>query len=384
MKILQVHNSYLDAGGEDQVVRAEAEALRAAGDEVIAAHTSNPDRFARQSTNLALAPWNPKSARWMTSMVDEHDPDVAHVHNTWYRLTPSVITALKRRSVPVIMTVHNYRLICANAVFFRDGSPCTDCLGNQPWRSIVHRCYRGSAAQSLVAAGTIAINRSAKTWENGVDRFVVATEFVQERLVEAGFARDRLRIVPPLVPDAGPRTQPPSASSVVLYVGRVDEGKGLQAVFEAWRDVPAPLELLVVGTGPLRASLEALALPRVRFSGWIERADLDQILRTSRAMVFPSVFFETLGLSLVESLAAGLPVIAGSVGTRPEVLGNSGAGWLIDPSDVDAWGVALRALADDDAVDRAGEAARVRYERVFAPALALQRLRAVYGEVVGT
>jgi len=382
MKILQVHNSYLYAGGEDRVVAVEAGALRDAGDEVVVARVANPSRVGAQSGNLAFAPWNPKSARWMASMVDKHTPDLAHVHNTWYRLSPSVINALKRRSVPVVMTVHNYRMMCANAVFFRDGSPCTDCLGRQPWRSVVHRCYRDSAAQSFIAAGTIVINRSMNTWENGVDRFVVSTKFVEDRLIEAGFPRDRMRIVPPLIPDAGPRTQPPSASSAVVYVGRVDQGKGLETVFEAWRRMPAPFELLVVGEGPLRASFEALEVPRVRFLGWRDRADVERILRTSRAMVFPSAYFETLGLSLAEGLAAGLPVIAGSVGTRPEVLGNDGAGWLVEPTDTDEWESALRALADDHAVDRAGTAARSRYDSEFAPSVALQRLKAVYRELV--
>lgn len=384
MKILQVHNSYLYEGGEDRVVRVEAEALRGAGDEVVVAHTANPSRVGAQSASFALAPWNPLSARSIARTVDRHDPDLAHVHNTWYRLTPSVIGALKRRSVPVVMTVHNYRMMCANAVFFRDGSPCTDCLGNQPWRSVMHRCYRDSVAQSMIAAGTIALNRAVNTWERGVDRFVVSTRFVEDRLIEAGFPRERMRIVPPLIPDAGPRTQPPSASSAVVYVGRVDQGKGLETVFEAWRRMPAPFELLVVGDGPLRASFEALEIPRVRFLGWQDRADVERILRTSRAMVFPSVFFETLGLSLAEGLAAGLPVIAGSVGTRPEVLGNDGAGWLVEPTDTDEWESALRALADDDAVDRAGTAARSRYDSEFAPSVALQRLRTVYRELVDT
>jgi glycosyltransferase involved in cell wall biosynthesis len=384
VKILQIHNSYLNEGGEDQVVRAEAEALRGAGDEVIEARAANPGRFGAQSANLALAPWNPTSARWMASLVDRHRPDLAHVHNTWYRLTPSVITALKRRSVPVVMTVHNYRLMCANAVFFRDGSPCTDCLGRRPWRSVAYRCYRNSAAQSLMAAGTIALNRSLNTWEGGVERFVVSTRFVADRLVDAGFSRDRMRVAPAIVPDGGLRAQPPSASSSVVYVGRLDRGKGLEVVLEAWRRIPGPLQLIIVGDGPLRSSLESLAVPRVRFLGWKERGEASEIMRMSRAMVFPSAFFETLGMSLVEALAAGLPVVAGSVGPRPEILGTNGAGWLIDHTQPDAWEVALAALNDDDAVDRAGVAARERYDSVFAPAVALPRLRAVFQEIAGS
>ena len=383
MRILQIHNSYLFGGGEDRMVQVEAAALREVGDEVIVAHTSNPRTVGAQIRTFATAPWNVASARTIESLIDRSHPDVAHVHNTWYRFSPSIVSALRRRRVPVVMTVHNYRLMCANALFFRDGAPCTDCLGSHPWRAAVHRCYRDSTVESVVAASTISINRSFSTWERGVDRFVVATRFAGDLLSDAGFPGERIRIVPPMIPDPGLRVQAPSSSSTVVYVGRIEEGKGLEMLFEAWRRVSPEFELVVVGEGPLRPSLEDLRVPRTRFLGWVDSPQVDEILLSSRALVFPSQFFETFGLSAGESLAAGLPVVAGSIGTRREVLGEDGAGWLVDTNTVEDWTRTLGELMNDDAVDKAGVVARARYEERFAPAVALDVLRGVYEETLG-
>jgi len=383
MRILQIHNSYLRGGGEDRMVQVEAAALREAGEEVIVAHTSNPRTVAAQARAYVAAPWNGVSARTIGSLVDRSHPDIAHVHNTWYRFSPSIISALRRRDVPVVMSVHNYRLMCANALFFRDGAPCTDCLGSHPWRGVMHRCYRNSVSESFVAASAISINRSINTWKRGVDRFMVATEFVGDLLTNAGFPSERIRVVPPLIPDPGSRTRAPSSSSTVIYVGRIEEGKGLEMLFEAWRRVSPEFELVVVGEGPLRPSLEGLRVPRTRFLGWVDSPQVNEILLSSRALVFPSQFFETFGLSAGESLAAGLPVVAGSIGTRREVLGEDGAGWLVDTNTVEEWTRTLDELIDDDAVDRAGAVARERYEERFAPAVALDVLRGVYEETLG-
>lgn len=377
MRILQVHNAYLSEGGEDRLVSAEAAALRGIGCEVIPAHTGNPAQPAQQAFTLALAPWNPISARSMAKTIEVHRPDIAHVHNVWYRWTPSVVTTLRRLEVPVVMTVHNFRLICANALFFRDGHPCTDCLGTHPWRAVQHRCYHRSAPQSIVAAGTIAVNRSLGTWR-GVTLFIAPTRFVADKLVDAAIPANRIEVVPSLIPDPGPRLGPPSASTTVLYTGRLDRGKGLDVLLAAWATTDLDLELVIVGDGPLRAELEERRPPRTRFVGWVGHTELEVLLRSARALVFPSRFFETFGLSLGEALASGLPVIAGDVGSRREVLGDEGAGWLVTADSVEEWGASLAGLGNDAAVDAAGTAARARYRRLHAPDVALPMLRAAY------
>jgi glycosyltransferase involved in cell wall biosynthesis len=384
VKILQIHNSYLQGGGEDVLLETQVAALRSVGEDVTVARVTNPDRITDQVPAYALAPWNPSSAKALGGIVDRLEPDVAHLHNTWYRWSPSVIKALRGQSVPVVMTVHNYRLMCVNATFYRNGAPCTDCLGTHPWRGVVHGCYHGSAAQSFVAAGTLSLNRALRTWHRGVDRFAVSTEFLSNLLQVAGFAEDRIRLVRPTIPDLGVRSRPPSQSDQVVYAGRLEAQKGLESFLDSWRRMDTGLELVIVGDGPLRASLERLQIPRVTFLGWLPHNRLRPIMLNARALVFPSNSFETLGLSLVEGLSAGLPAVAFDVGTRREVVGSDGAGWLVPPDAARPWDDALGAINDDAAIDAAGVAARARYEQRFAPKVTVPALIDLYRELAGT
>jgi glycosyltransferase involved in cell wall biosynthesis len=381
VKILQLHNSYLQGGGEDVLLDAQVASLREVGEDVTVVRVKNPSKFVEQVRTFALSPWNPASARTLAKLIDEVRPDVAHVHNTWYRWSPSIVGALRNHGVPVVMTVHNYRLMCPNAIFYRDGAPCTDCLGTHPWRGVLHRCYRDSAAQSFVAAGTLSLNRAMGTWERGIDRYVVSTEFLRDLLERAGFPGDRIRVARPTIPDVGIRTRPPSQSNQVVFAGRLEEEKGLESVLESWRRVNPDLELLIVGDGPMRETLTDMNVPGVRFLGWQPHERLTEILLGARALVFPSDWFETLGLSLVEGLSAGLPILAIDVGTRREVVGGDGAGFLVPLDAPNRWDAAIEQVADDAAVDAASTAARARYEQLYAPQVTVPPLVEVYREL---
>lgn len=380
MKILQVHNSYGRGGGEDNVARSEADLLHAAGHEVVEYRVSNPSTVIRSVGSLVLSSWNPLSARTVDRLIDEHNPDIAHIHNTWYRLSPTVIRSLKKSGVPVVVTVHNYRLMCANAVLYRAGAPCVDCVGTHPWRGVSRRCYRGSLVASAAVASNISIHRAIGTWSTQVDRFVVATDFLRDVMVKSGIPRERIRKLPIAVADPGERPQPPSNSRSVLLVGRLDAEKGVSALLEKWGQVDNGLELVVIGDGPGRAALEAMDVPRVRFTGWIEPESVAREMLAARALVFPSVLFETFGLSIVEAFAAGLPVIANDIGTRPEIIGREGAGWLV--SSGDDWRAALSGLGSDVEVDRSGLVARRRYKERFAPGALMPELEILYGELM--
>lgn len=379
MRILQIHNSYRQGGGEDTVVRSDAALLRATGHEVVQHRTTNPSGRVAAAAALAVSSWNPLSARDLAHVADRVKPDVAHLHNTWYSLSPSVLRPLRQRGIPVVMTVHNYRLMCANASLYRNGAACTDCVGTHPWRAVVHRCYRGSVVASAAAAGSIALHRRLGTWRNYVDRFVVATDFLGDLLVKSGLPEERVRRIPLSTADPGERPLPPSASKSVLLVGRLDAEKGTAELLDLWRDVDSGLELRVIGDGPDRPALEAMGVDNVRFLGWMDSGQLRQEMLAARGLVFPSSLMETFGLSIAEAFAAGIPVVANDVGTRPEVVGRDGAGYLV--KDRNGWKEALATLADDAIVDQAGTAARHRYLALFDPAVTLPQLLKVYDEL---
>jgi glycosyltransferase involved in cell wall biosynthesis len=379
MRILQVHTRYRYEGGEDAVVRAEAALLTRAGHEVVPYLAENPVGAGPTAAAMLASPWNPAAARRLRAAVRQARPDVAHVHNTWFALTPSVVAALDDAGVPVVVTLHNYRLLCANASLFRDGHPCEDCVGSHPWHGVRHRCYRDSVPSSAAVAATLTLNRVIGTWDRHVRLFLALNDFARDRFVAGGLPLERVRVKPNSVGDPGPRAGPPSSSRTVLFAGRLTPEKGIGVLLEAWRRLgPADLELVVAGDGPMRAELERRPPPGVRFLGQLDPAAVQGWMLGSRALVFPTWLYEGQPMSVLEAFAAGLPVLASRLGGNAELVGALGDGWLAPSQDPDALAERLAGLADDPWVDQAGTAARRLYEERFAERHNLRALEAAY------
>jgi glycosyltransferase involved in cell wall biosynthesis len=379
MRVLQIHNRYREEGGEDAVVASEAELLRSAGHEVVQYLAENPGSRLRAAGALALSAWNPAAARRVRVLAERDRPDVAHVHNTWFSLSPAVFHALRQAGVPVVATLHNYRLLCCNGKLFREGEPCELCVGSHPWRGVRHRCYRGSAMASGVVAGTTASHRALRTWDRQVDVFLTLTGFARELFLRGGLPAERMLVKPNSVPDPGARANPPSASQTVLYVGRLSEEKGILQLLDCWREAPPPgLELLIVGDGPLRREVEDRSLSRVRVAGRLATGRVRELMLSARALVFPSVWYEGQPMVVLEALAAGLPVLASDLGGTAATLRGMGREWLIQPGDRSAWQTGLAHLGGDTVIDRAGLRARALYEQAFTPERSLLGLETAY------
>jgi len=379
VRVLQVHAAYRQPGGEDRVVAAEAALLRAAGHEVVTHVVDNPEGARDAAVALARSTWNPAAARAVRDLAGAVRPDVAHVHNTWYALSPSVYGALHDRGVPVVATLHNYRLLCVNGLLFRDGGPCTDCVGRLPWPGVRHRCYRGSAATSAAVAGMLAVHRARGTWSRDVDLWLALTGQARDQLLAGGLPPDRTAVKPNVVPDPGPRRLPPSRSTTVLFVGRLVPEKGVAQLVDAWalRD-RGPLRLLILGDGPLRAELTARRVPGVEVAGPRDSGDVQAAMLSARALAFPSRWAEPCPMVVLEALAAGLPLLAADVGGVPELAPPAARVALPAPGDAAAWSVALHGLGDPAGLDAAGVAARDRWSSAFSPPVGLRALEAAY------
>ena len=379
MRVLQLHSRYREPGGEDAVVQAEAALLRQRGHEVVQHEVHNPSDAAAAAGSLALAPWNPLAARSVQRLAEQARPDVAHVHNTWYALSPAVVWALRRAGVPTVMTLHNYRLLCANAQLFRDGAPCEDCVGASPWHGVQHGCYRDSVLASLPAAATIALHDRLRTWTRRVDLFLVLNEFARARFVRGGLPPDRIQVKPNFVPDPGRRSTPAGSSGTVLYVGRLSPEKGVEVLVDAWRRLDeGPLELVVIGDGPLRERLQRRPAARLRFEGRLPAAEVRRRMLEARALVLPSVWYEGQPMAVLEALAAGLPVLGADIGAVPELLAPLGRDWLVTPGTAASWTASLQGLLDRERVDAASGRARELYERSFSAAPAARALEDAY------
>ena len=383
MKILQLHTTYRETGGEDAVVVSEAQLLRAGGHEVVTHLVENPSGTLGAAAALARSPWNTTAARSVRELAERERPDVAHVHNTGFALSPAVVRELDLAGIPVVVTLHNYRLLCANASLFRDGKPCLDCVGRSPLPGVVHRCYRGSAVASAAVAGCISANRALGTWTRHAGLFLALNDYARNRFIEGGLPADRIRVKPNVVPDPGQRVAPPSASGTVLFVGRLDPLKGLGMLLDAWAAATPPgLELVIVGDGPQRAELEARNVPGVTLAGRRTAAEVRAMMLEARTLVFPTLLLEGPSLVVREAFAAGLPVLASGLGGIPELVGQLGPRWLVPASTPAAWAAALAGLPGGDELDEAGRGARALWAERLTPEAGLRALEEAYTAVL--
>jgi glycosyltransferase involved in cell wall biosynthesis len=378
MKVVVAHNRYSSAqpSGENTIVDAEIAQLTAAGVEVLPFLRSSDEIGSLPAAQKALLPLSPVYApaaqRDLVRLIRAHRPDVLHLHNPYPLISPWIVRTAHAHGLPVVQTVHNYRQVCASGVYFRDGHICHDCRGRAvPLPAVVHRCYRGSAAQSAVMATALTVHRG--TWRS-VDRFIALTDAVAEHLRGYGIAADRIVVKPNAIADPG-EFGPPGDG--FLFIGRLTEEKGLRLLLSAWARHPegslGPLR--IVGDGPLRAVAQAAADARadVQFLGPSGTDEKWAHFRASAVVVACSTWHDVLPTVVIEALATGRPVLGTALGGIPYLVGD--AGWTV-PAEVDALAAALPVARAGAAA--LGPVARARYLDTFTPDVVTKRLLEVY------
>jgi glycosyltransferase involved in cell wall biosynthesis len=384
VKVVVAHNRYRSAqpSGENRIVAAEIDQLTAAGVEVIPFLRSSDDIPALPATSRALLPvsplWNPGAQRELAGLIRAHRPDLLHLHNPYPLLSPWVVRTAHRYGLPVVHTVHNYRQVCAAGIYFRDGGICHDCRGRRLGvPAVVHRCYRGSRAQSAVMAVTLAAHRP--TWRS-VDRFLALTAQIAGHLREYGIPADRIVVKPNSLPDPGPAAP---LGEGFLFLGRLAPEKGLGLLLDAWCRHPdgALGTLRIGGEGPQRGLAERAAATRsdVAYLGALDAAGVAAAIRASAVVVAVPVWHDVLPTVVIEALAAGRPVLGTTLGGVPYLVGE--AGWVVEPvAAVLAGALPVARLA---APDRA-PAARLRYQQTFHPEVVTGQLLDLYASLSRT
>lgn len=375
MRVLQIHNRYRQPGGEDRVADAEAKLLEANGHTVGRLLADNPRGLSSVGA-LAMAVWNPSAARRIERAADEFGPDVAHVHNTWFALTAA---AVSRLTCPVVMTLHNFRLTCANALLLRDGVTCRLCVDGSALNGIRYACYRGPVV-SIPAAVNVGFHRWRQTWQRSVGLFLALTEFSRGIMVEAGLDAERVLVSPNFVDDPGPRETPAYESDTMLFVGRLSKEKGVDCLAQAIRRSRGAYRWVVIGDGPERAELDGL--PGVEIKGFVSRSEVDRQMKSSRALVVPSTWYEGQPLAVLEAFAAGLPVLAADHGGLRETVAPLGPEFLVAPGDVAALTDGLERVASDVLVERGSAEARRLFDARHSPTAGLFRLQGIYRKAI--
>jgi glycosyltransferase involved in cell wall biosynthesis len=388
MRILLAHNRYRSVApsGENRVVDREGEALAALGHEVIRFERCSDDiegwPKARKATLPARAVWSRESHRDLAAVLAARRPDVVHLHNTFPLLSPSVLYACRDTRVPVVATIHNYKLACANGEFFRDGAVCHDCAGHLPAQGVQHGCYRGSRVATVPVALATAVHRPA--WRSLVSAYIFISASQRDLLRGVGLPAERSFVRHNLIP---PHDRPQQdRTATVVYAGRLDRAKGVRLLMAGWDNYltrsPQPeLRLVIAGAGPLQGDVAAWASarPSVELAGQLGSDQCADLIARARAVVLPSEWEETFGLVAVEAMAAGTPPIAAGHGSFTELISPGVDGVLFPPGDAAALGLALAdAQSHPEQYETYGDHARKSYEQRFDPVQNLEQLVEIY------
>lgn len=397
MKILQINKFYYLRGGSERYMFEASRLLAERGHTVIPfamqdvrnaatpyaeyfAEAIDVHRFSLRDMARSLYDW--VAARQLQRLIEAERPDIAHLHNIDFHLTPAIIRVLKKNGIPMVQTLHDYKLISPNRTLFCHNGPCRHGVGGRYYRVALHRCIQHSFLKSTLAAVEMYLHhRWLKTY-TCVDRFIAPSEFMRQLCIQNGVAPEKIVTIRNFVtlPSAAVRADD-SESVALVYVGRLSPEKGVGDLLAAVAAVPA-VTLRIVGDGPERSALERVVREgglseRVHFTGTLPPEAVRRELQAARALVLPSRWEENMPLSLLEAMAAGTAVVAPRAGGIPEVVRDGENGILFESRNVSSLVMALRRLLAAD-VAQLGLAARRQAEQGCAVGPHIDRLEQEY------
>ena len=405
MRILHVNKFLYRRGGAEGYMLDVSAMQRAAGHDVAhfgMAHPQNeptpyaahfpsqvefeppPPGTAGKVRGMGRLLWSRSARRGIEAVLDDFRPDVVHLHNVYHQLSPSVLAPIRRRALPAVMTLHDYKLACPTYRFLDHGAPCEACLTHRFWEPLRRRCNAGSLAASAVNAAELSVHTLTGAYAP-VAIFACPSRFLEAKMRQGKVFPDRLRWIPNFVDVDGIPAAKEPGNGRVAYGGRLSEEKGVDTLVEAAAATPG-LEVDIAGEGSIRPSLEALAAElgvadRVRFLGRLELPAVHDLLRASSVAACPSRWYENMPLAILEAFACGVPVVGTGLGGIPELIEPGVDGAIVPPNDARALGMALRDLAHDPARAHAlGAAGRIKVERGFSSDAHLERLWHLYDE----
>jgi glycosyltransferase involved in cell wall biosynthesis len=388
MKFLLVHNYYQQAGGEDEVFADEVELLRNHGHEVVTYTVHNDAVKGVNKLQLAAKTiWNRQARAELKALIRREKPVLMHCANTLPLVSPGAYYTAHAEGLAVVQTLHNYRLLCPNALFFREGKVCEDCLGKLfAWPAVKHGCYRQSRATSAAVAGMLTTHRMLGTWKHKVDRYIALTQFAADKFISGGLPADKIVVKSNFItPDPGPGK---GQGGYALFIGRLVPEKGVPTLLEAWRKMPAGLPLKIVGDGPLADSVREAAaqLPNVEWLGRRTRAEVHALLQDASILAAPSEWYEgAVPRTILEAHAAGTPVVAARLGCMAGGVAHGQTGRLFEPGNAQDLIAQVEALtADPRTLLAYRRAARQEYEDKYTAANNYRQLMAVYAGALQT
>lgn len=380
MRVLLVHNFYQITGGEDSVVRAERSMMELHGVEVDLFSVSNDTikGRARQAMAAVQAIYNPLARRALARRLAQRPPDIVHVHNFFPLLSPAVFDACHDAGIPSVMTLHNFRILCPTALLGADNADRERSLRQSCWWTVPKKVYRNSASATLALASMVELHKRLGTWRRKVDHFVTLTEWAKQVFVQGGLPAERISVKPNCV--STPSDLGPQPRTGALFVGRLDEQKGIRVLLEAWRTLDCPLK--IIGDGPLSDIVRQAANPHITCLGRQPPEIVQREMQAAQILVLPSIGYEMFPLTILEAYASRLPVICSDLPSLRNLVEEGVTGVTFPPGDPAALAARVRqALSDAPMLERLGRQARLIYDERYTPEANVSQLLAIYRSV---
>jgi glycosyltransferase involved in cell wall biosynthesis len=381
MRILVVHNHYQQLGGEDTIFATEADLLESYGHDVIRYTTHNDQVESMGPMSLTKATlWNSHSYKELRAIIQQKRPQVAHFHNTFPVISPAAYHAAKDEDVAVVQTLHNFRLLCPNGLFFREGKICEDCLGKPIlYPGVINGCYRNSKTASAAVATMVKLHDVLKTWTKTIDIFIAYSDFALKKFIEGGLPADKFQFKTNFLhpaPDPGK-----GQGNYAVFVGRLSPEKGIRTLLDTWRKLDGKIPLKIVGDGPLAPLVKEATQENIGVD-WLGRQPLDQVYKIigeASCLIFPSEWYETFGRVAIEAFARGTPVVGSNIGAIAELITPFENGLLFTPGDSDdLLEKILWITSQPEKVSQMRHMARSGFEKKYTALENYQRLMEIY------
>ena len=385
--VLMAHNYYQVPGGEDTVFHNEVNMLEKNGHKVIKYTRHNDEIKDGVLSKLKLGIdtiFSFKTYKEVKKLIDENEIDIVHVHNTLPLISPSIYYAARAKKVPVVQTIHNFRLLCPGATFTRNSEICEDCISKGLGQSLKHKCYRGSLAKTFIMYVMLKFHRIIGTYDK--INYITLTEFNKKKLLNLVKVESKIYVKPNFVEKREQSER--ILDDYFVYIGRLDEIKGINFLIEAWKDIDENIELYVIGTGPekekIKKFIEKNNIKNVKMLGFMQRNKIFDIIQKSRAVVVPSNWNEPFGMVIIEAFSKGVPIIASKIGSIPYIVDHNVNGILVDPGDKLKLKESINNIFYDNKLNKAlGKNAYNKFNEYYTDIVNYNRLIEIYEELVG-
>jgi glycosyltransferase involved in cell wall biosynthesis len=383
MKILQIHNKYLEKGGEDTVVANERQLLQANGHTVELCEFDNLNLEGLSKIKLLSKTFfNQAAYRKVVEHITAFKPDVVHIHNIYYEASAAIFWAIKKKNIPAVMTIHNYRLGCIQGLLFRDNVVCQLCLDkNSSYYGLKYRCFKDSLIKSLQLTLVNKFNQWTIRYKNPVKKYIFLADFTKNLLSPTlGLKNTEGVLKSNYVSDFG-CTPISERDNFYLFVGRLNEQKGVKVLIETFKHNKK--KLVIIGSGPLDDYVNEAAAnyPNIQNLGYQNGAFIIEKLKKSKALIVPSLTYEGQPMTILEAFSTGTPVLAANTKNLDTLIADGKNGFLFDATST----VAMSEIVDVfDNIDTANmyACARKTYEEKFSPESNYRQLMTIYTSVL--